>query len=61
MQFTAFMIAVFVAFYVGDVPMRRRGLFLLASGAAVGAMSVLTGSRSIYFLAAMILGLTLLA
>jgi len=59
-QFTAFMIAVFVAFYVGGVPMRRRGLFLLASGAAVGAMSVLTGSRSIYFLAALILGLTLL-
>ena len=58
-QFTAFMIAVFVAFYVGDVPMRRRGLFLLASGAAVGSMSVLTGSRSIYFLAAMIIGLTL--
>lgn len=58
-QFTAFMIAVFIAFYVGDVPMRRRGLFLVASGAAVGAMSVLTGSRSIYFLAAMILGLTL--
>ena len=58
-QFTAFMIAVFTAFYVCDVPMRRRGLFLLASGAAVGAMSVLTGSRSIYFLAAMILGLTL--
>lgn len=58
-QFTAFMIAAFIAFYVGDVPMRRRRLFLLASGAAVGAMSVLTGSRSIYFLAAMIVGLTL--
>ena len=58
-QFTAFMIAVFVAFYVADVPMQRRGLFLLASGAAVGAMCVLTGSRSIYFLAAMIIGLTL--
>ncbi len=59
-QFTAAMIAIFVAFYVGDVPIRRRALFLLASGAAVGAMSVLTGSRSIYFLAGMIVGLTLL-
>lgn len=59
-QFTAFLVAVFVAFYVGNVPMRRRGLFLLVSGAAVGTMSVLTGSRSIYFLAAMIVGLTLL-
>lgn len=58
-QFTAFMIAAFIAFYVGDVPMRRRGLFLLASGAAVGAMSVLTGSRLIYFLAAGILFITL--
>ena len=58
-QFTAFMIAVFVAFYVGDVPMRRRGLFLLASGAAVGTMSVLTGSRLIYFLAAGIVTITL--
>lgn len=57
-QFTAFMIAVFVAFYVGDVSMRRRQIFLMVSGAAVGAMSVLTGSRSIYFLAAIIIGLT---
>jgi len=59
-QFTAFTIAAFVAFYVGNVPIRRRWLFLLVSGAAVGTMSVLTGSRSIYFLAAMILGLTLI-
>lgn len=58
-QFTAFMIAVFLAFYVSGAPMRRRMLFLLASGAAVGAMSVLTGSRSIYFLATMIMGLTI--
>jgi hypothetical protein len=57
-QFTAAMIAMFVAFYVGAVKMRYRGLFLLASGAAVGAMSVLTGSRSIYFLTAMIISLT---
>jgi len=59
-QYTAFTIAAFVAFYVGNVPIRRRWLFLLVSGAAVGTMSVLTGSRSIYFLAAMILGLTLI-
>lgn len=57
-QFTAAMIAMFVAFYIGRVPARGRALFLIASGAAVGTMSVLTGSRSIYFLAAMILGLT---
>lgn len=50
-QYTAFSIAMFLAFYVGGVPMKRRGLFLLATGSAIGAMSVLTGSRSIYFLA----------
>lgn len=57
-QYTTALIAMFLAFYVGEVPMRRRGLFLLVSGAAVGSMAVLTGSRSIYFLAAMIVGVT---
>lgn len=56
--FTVFIISVFLAFYVGQVPMRHRGIFLLVSGSAVGAMAVLTGSRSIYFLAAMIVGVT---
>jgi hypothetical protein len=58
-QFTTFLIAAFVAVYVGDIQMRRKWVFLWASGAAVGAMSVLTGSRSIYFHAAVILGITI--
>lgn len=49
-QYTVFSIAMLLAFYVGGVPMKRRGLFLLASGVSIGTMSVLTGSRSIYFL-----------
>jgi hypothetical protein len=57
-QFTTAMIAMFLAFYVSAVRMRYRMMFLLASGAAVGAMSVLTGSRGIYFLAGFILIVT---
>ena len=58
-QFTAFMIAVWVAFYISQVPMKRRAYFIWGSAAAVGSMAVLTGSRSIYFLAAMIVAFTL--
>jgi hypothetical protein len=58
--FTAFLIAVYISFYVGQVPMKGRGLFLLVSGLAVGIMSVLTGSRLIIFLASGIVGLTII-
>jgi hypothetical protein len=56
--FTAFMISVLLAFYVGQVPIRQRRLFLVTACMAVGVMSVLTGSRQIVFLAAIILSLT---
>ena len=58
-QFAAFVVAAFIAFYVANAPMRRRGLFLAAGGISIAVMSVLTGSRSIYFLVAMILLFTL--
>lgn len=58
-QFTAFAVAAFITFYVANVPMRRRGLLLAAGGISIAVMSVLTGSRSIYFLVAMILLFTL--
>ena len=59
-QFTAAMVAMFVAFFLSGARFRLRMPILCAAGAAVGAMAVLTGSRGIYFLAAAILGLTLL-
>lgn len=58
-QFTAGMISMFIAFYIGEVTMRFSTMFLLASGMAVGAMSVLTGSRGIFFLAGIILLMTI--
>jgi len=58
-QFTAAMIAMIVAFYLGGASMRYRSLFLMVGGVAIAAMSVLTGTRVIYFLAAMIIGLTI--
>ena len=58
-QFTAFVVAAFITFYVANMPMRRRGLLLAAGGISIAVMSVLTGSRSIYFLVAMILLFTL--
>jgi hypothetical protein len=58
-DFTAAMVAMFVAFFLSGVRFRLRTLLLCAAGAAVGTMAVLTGSRGIYFLAAAILGLTL--
>lgn len=60
LQYTVFTVAAFVAFYTSDDIMRHRRLFLLAAGVAVGAMSVLTGSRSIYYFCALILLLTAL-
>jgi hypothetical protein len=59
-QFTAAMVAMFVAFCLSGTRFRLRTLVLWASGAAVGAMAVLTGSRAIYFVVGAVLGLTLL-
>ena len=58
--FTSAMVAMFLAFYLAGVKMRQRRLMLLSSGMAVGVMSVLTGSRGIYFTIAIILSLTIL-
>ena len=58
-QFTAFLVAAFITFYYADVPMRHRRLFFVVGGISISVMSVLTGSRSIYFLVAMILLFTL--
>lgn len=57
--FTAATVAMFIAFVL--MPERRGAALPLtvAAGLAVGAMAVLTGSRAIYFLVAMIVGLTM--
>lgn len=57
-QFTAFMLAVFLAYYLSATREKGRLLFLLSAGVAVGTMSVLTGSRAIYFFAAITLCVT---
>lgn len=53
--YTVFTIAVFIAYYLLNEHIQFRPIFLLVTGAAVGTMSVLTGTRSIYFLAGAIL------
>lgn len=58
-DFTAASVAIFIAFYLSGERMRFRTPILCASGVAVGAMAILTGSRTIYFLVAAIIGLTL--
>lgn len=59
-QFTAFTISAFLGFYLSGAPMKLRLFFLVATGAAVGTMAVLTGSRLIYFHASTILIVTVL-
>jgi hypothetical protein len=54
------MVAMFLAFFLSRARAPFRTPLLCAAGAAVGAMSVLTGSRGIYFLAAAIVGVTLI-
>jgi hypothetical protein len=58
-QFTAAMVAMFLAFFLSGARVPFRTPLLWAAGTAVGTMSVLTGSRGIYFLAAAIVAVTL--
>jgi hypothetical protein len=59
-QYTSFTIAIFLAFYLSASEKQVSTLFLVVTGVAVGTMSVLTGSRAIYFLAAGTLCVTVL-
>ncbi|TCP39298.1 hypothetical protein [Rhodovulum marinum] len=55
--YTAFSLAAFIAYYLAASLGKKQTLFLVAVAVAVGTMLVLTGSRTIYFLAAAIFGL----
>lgn len=57
-DYTASIISLFLAFYIGQTTTRWRWLYLMVTGIAVASMAVLTGSRSIYFLAGAIILLT---
>ncbi|MCJ2544008.1 hypothetical protein [Thermostichus vulcanus] len=59
-QFTAAMIAMYTAVFLAEPKERPPLPWFVAMALAVATMSVLTGSRSIYFSAAIILGLTIL-
>jgi hypothetical protein len=59
-QFTAAMIGMFLAMYLAGRSVRPLLPVFLAMAVAVGTMSVLTGSRAIYFQSAIILGYTIL-
>lgn len=58
-DFTAAMIGFFLAYYLSGDRSRWRTLLLWGGAVAVASMAVLTGSRSIYFLASAILLTTL--
>lgn len=49
-QYTTFTVAIFFAFYLSGLRVKYHKLFLAVTACAVGAMSVLTGSRGIYFI-----------
>lgn len=57
-QFTAAMVAMLAAIFLADRSERPSKLIFLTMVLSVAAMSVLTGSRGIYFVAAIILGFT---
>jgi len=57
-DFTTASLAIFLAFYVGNTKLRWRWLLTIVAGVAVGSMAVLTGSRGIYFFAAVIVAST---
>ena len=59
-DFTAAMLAFFLAYYLSDDRMRWRMPLLLVGAVGVATMSVLTGSRAIYFFAGAVVGVTLL-
>jgi hypothetical protein len=58
--YTAFTLAVFIAYYMVAGRNWKQTVFLAALAVAVGSMLVLTGSRTIYFLAGAVVGLSLL-
>jgi len=58
-QYTAALVALFMAFYIDRTSSRWRVLLLALSGVAVASMAVLTGSRSIYFMIAAIMLVTI--
>lgn len=58
-DFTAASVAIFIAFFLSGTRVPLRAAILCVCGLAVAAMAVLTGSRTIYFLVASIVGLTL--
>ena len=57
-KYTAFTVAVFISYLLIDRKERSGTLFLLITGLAVATMSVLTGSRSIYFIVGALLVVT---
>jgi hypothetical protein len=58
-QFTAASVAMFLALYVSETRVRFRPLVLGCGALAIATMGVLTGSREIYFLVAVVVALTL--
>jgi len=60
-QFTTMMIAIFTAVFLAEPQEQPPMPWFVAIALAVATMSVLTGSRSIYFSAAFILGITILS
>lgn len=58
-NFTAAIIAIFIATYLAGNKHTNKVVFS-AMAVAVGAMAILTGSRAIFFFAAVVLGLTIL-
>jgi hypothetical protein len=59
-QFTTAIIAIFIATYLADNKKHPNKIVFPGMAIAVGAMGVLTGSRGIFFITAVILGLTIL-
>ena len=59
-QFTTAMIAIFIAVYLTSHKDHPNKIVFPGMAVAVGAMGVLTGSRGIFFVSAVILGLTIL-
>jgi len=57
--YTAFTLAVFIAYFMVAGRNWKQTVFLAVLAVAVGSMLVLTGSRTIYFLAGAIVGLSL--
>lgn len=57
-DYTATIISLFMACYIGRTIIRLRWPFLMVAGIAVASMAVLTGSRSIYFSAGAIIVVT---